>query len=155
MSITSSIRNTIVKYGPKALGIGALGVVGYDAHVIGKIHADTYSKTKDANAMARAYNNTRVLAGPSQTTAILKDEAYKLEMDNNFRHFINSAIGYFKGFGLMLIDGVVPFTLGLTALLGKGFTAKAGAVGIGVYGIVKLFKDVLGFGHSNDLNKKF
>lgn len=155
MSITSSIKNTIVKYGPKALGIGALGVIGYDAHVIGKIQSDTYSKTKDADAMAAAYNNTRVLAGPSQTTAKLKDSVYKLEADNNLRHFINSGIGYIRGFGSMLIDGAVPLTLGLGGLLGKGIIAKGSAIGLGIYAVVKFFKDVLGFGHSNDLNKKF
>ena len=55
----------------------------------------------------------------------------------------------------MLVNSVVPLGLGLGALFGKGKWAKGSAIGLGIYAGVKFFKDVLGFGHYNDLNRKF
>ena len=148
-------KPNIIKYLPKGVGIAALGLVGYDAHILGKIQADSYSKQKDANACMRTFNNTQYLSSPSTTTSDAKGFVHKLEMDGNLRHFINSGIGYLKGVGQMLINEVVPFGLGLGAAFGKGLWAKGSAIGLGIYAVIKLFKDVLGFGHYNDLNRKF
>lgn len=153
--ILATAKKGIVKYLPKAVGAAALGIVAYDAHIIGKLQSDVYAKSKDADACAKSFNNTQYLSTPSQTTAKMKNFVNEIEMDSNLRHFVNSAIGYFKGFGEMLIDSVVPFGLGLGALLGKNRIGKGSAIGLGIYAVIKLFKDVLGFGHSNDLNKKF
>ena len=139
----------------KGAGAAAIGVVGYDAHVIGRLQADSYAKRKDANACMARVSNAQYLSSPSQTTANLKDKVTDLEMDSNIRHFVNSAAGYFKGAGSMLIDGVVPLALGIGAVVTKGLPAKISAIGIGCYAGLKLFKDVLGFGHYNDLNKKY
>lgn len=146
---------SFTKYLAKGVGIAALGVTAYDAHVIGKIQADVYAKGKDADACLDSFSNTQYLADPSVTTSALKKGVFNLEVESNVRHFVNSAIGYFKGFGSMLVNGVVPFGLGLGALLGKNKVSKGCAIGLGIYGVVKLFKDVLGFGHYNDLNRKF
>lgn len=148
-------KDSVVKYLTKGAGIAALGVVGYDAHIIGKIQSDVYSKSKDADACMSTFNNTQYLSSPSSTTAVMKDKVHNLEMDSNFRHFINSGLGYFKGFGSMLVDSVVPLGLGIGAVFGKGILAKGSAIGLGAYAVVKFVKDVLGFGHYNDLNKKF
>ena len=148
-------KNNITKYLVKGTGIAALGIVGYDAHIIGKLQSDVYSKSKDADACMKTFSNTQYLSSPSMTTAGLKKEVHKFETDSNFRHFINSAVGYFKGIGQSLISAVVPFALGLGAVFGKGWLGKGSAIGLGAYAVVKLFKDVLGFGHYNDLNKKY
>lgn len=148
-------KDNVIKYLTKGAGAAALGVVAYDAHIIGKIQSDTYAKSKDADACAKTFNNTQYLSSPSSTTAVLKDKVNEFEMDSNFRHFINSGFGYFKGFGSMLVDSVVPLGLGIGALFAKGNWAKGSAIGLGVYAVVKFVKDVLGFGHYNDLNKKF
>lgn len=156
MSISNVFTKTnMTKYLIKGAGIATLGIIGYDSHIVGKLQADVYSKSKDADACMRTYSNTDYLSSPSMTTSHLKDSVHKLETDSNFRHFVNSGIGYFKGFGSMLIDNVVPFALGVGALCSKGLLAKCSAIGLGLYGTVKLFKDVLGFGHYNDLNRKF
>ena len=143
------------KYLAKGVGAAALGVTAYDAHVIGKIQSDVYAKGKDADACLDAFSNSQYLSDPSVTTSALKKGVFNLEAESNIRHFFNSAIGYFKGFGSMLVNSVVPLGLGLGALLGKNKVSKGCAIGLGVYGLVKLFKDVLGFGHANDLNRKF
>ena len=158
MSISTaltSVKNNFTKYLPKGVGIAALGIVAYDAHVLGKLQADVYSKSKDADACMGAYSNSQYLTSPSITTSNLKKGMFNLEVESNFRHFVNSAIGYFKGFGTMLIDSVIPLGLGAGALLGKGLIGKGSAIGLGAYAGVKFIKDVLGYGHYNDLNKKY
>ena len=154
-NVFTSVKGNFTKYLTKGVGAAALGVVAYDSHIVGKIQADVYSKVKDADACAESFNNTQYLTSPSMTMSKLKDGVNKFELDNNFRHFANSAIGYFKGFGSMLIDDVVPLGLGLGALLTKGWKSKGCAIGLGVYGVFKFFKDVMGFGHYNDLNRKY
>ena len=151
----TSVTNNFTKYLAKGVGVAALGVVAYDSHVVGKLQADVYAKSGDANAGIKAFDNTQYLSSPSVTTTKLKNEVFKFELDSNIRSFVNSAIGYIKGFGTMLIDNVVPLGLGLGALLGKGKWSKGSAIGLGVYSVIKIFKDVLGFGHYNDLNKRF
>lgn len=158
MSISTaltSVKNNLTKYIVKGTGVAALGLVAYDSHVMGKLQSDVYSKSGDADACMNAYSNTDYLTSPSIVTSKLKDTVFKWETDNNVRHLVNSAIGYFKGFGTMLVESVVPFGLGLGALLGKGKWAKGSAIGLGIYAAVKIVKDVLGFGHYNDLNRKF
>ncbi len=155
MSIIGKVGNNIVKYLPKAVGIGALGVIAYDSHIVGKLQADVYAKSKDAEACMETFSNTQYLSTPSVTMSKLKDGVHQFELDSNWRHFANSAVGYFKGFGSMVVDNVVPFGLGLGALLGKGKWSKASAVGLACYGVVSFLKDVMGFGHYNDLNRKF
>ena len=154
-SALTTVKRNIVKYAAKGAGVAALGIVAYDAHVVGKLQSDIYSKTKDAEACMQTFSNTQYLSSPSVTTSNLKKSVFNLEVESNLRHFINSGIGYFKGFGSMLIDSVVPFTLGLTALCGKGKWSKGSAIGLGIYAGVKLFKDILGFCHYNALNHKF
>ncbi len=148
-------KPNITKYLTRGTGIVALGLVAYDAHIIGRLQADSYSKQKDADACMGTYSNTQYLSSPSTTTSDMKKVVHKWEMDCNFRHFVNSGIGYFKGVGQMLINEIVPFTLGLGACFGKGLWGKASAIGLGVYAGIKFFKDILGFGHYNDLNRKY
>lgn len=151
----SSVKTNFTKYLAKGVGATALGILAYDSHIVGKLQSDVYSKSRDADACMDAFSNSQYLTSPSATMSNLKKGVFNFETENNFRHFVNSAIGYFKGFGSMLVDNVVPLGLGLGALCGKGKWAKGSAIGLGIYAGFKLFKDVLGFGHYNDLNKKY
>ena len=148
-------KPNIIKYLTKGTGIAALGIIGYDAHIIGRLQSDSYAKRKDADACMETFSNTQYLSSPSSTTANMKKVVHKFEMDSNLRHFVNSTIGYFQGVGKMLVNAVVPFTLGLGAVFAKGGFARGSAIGLGIYAVLNFFKDVLGFGHYNDLNKKY
>lgn len=151
----SSVKNNFTKYLAKGVGVAALGVIAYDSHIVGKLQSDVYSKSRDADACMDAFSNSQYLTTPSATMSKLKKGVFNFEVESNARHFVNSAIGYFKGFGSMLVDNVVPLGLGLGALFGKGKWSKGSAIGLGIYAGIKLFKDVLGFGHYNDLNRKY
>ena len=151
----TAVKRNFGKYLAKGVGVAALGVVAYDSHTWGKMQSDVYAKSKDANACINTFNNSQFLSSPSITTAKLKKEVFNFETESNTRHFCNSAIGYFKGFGSMLINSVVPLGLGLTALFAKGKWSKGAAIGLGAYAVIKFFKDILGLGNYNDLSRKF
>lgn len=151
----SNIKSNYVNYLAKGTGLVALGLIARDSHVIGKIQADTFSQSCDANAVEKRFNNTLYLSNPSMTMSEMKKTVFRWEVENNFRNFINQGIGYFKGLGSMLVNNVVPLTLGLGAVLCKGKLSKGSALGLGAYGIISFFKDGLGMGHNDLLNKKF
>lgn len=156
---TSVIKNNYGKYLAKAAGATAVGLVAYDAHVVGKLKADTYAQQREANRASSAAHNMRYLSEPSTIQSGIKKKLFNIEMENNFFKFINSGIGYFKGFGEMLISGVVPLGLGLTALLAgtkkHGTLCKAAGWGLVAYAGLKFFKDIIGVGNSNPLNSHF
>ena len=63
MKIAKSIQNyfrhnTKSQLLAKGVGLAALGLVGYDAHYLGKMQADLYSSEKDASSTAYFLNNT-------------------------------------------------------------------------------------------------
>ncbi len=157
--ITTAIKNNYGKYLAKAAGAAAVGMVAYDAHVIGKLRADTYSQSKEADRTASLATNTLYLTEPSTIQTKVKKKIFNLELENNFFNFFNSAIGYFSGLGEMLISGVVPLGLGITALLASpknhGKICKGAGIGLLAYGGIKLVRDILGFGRPDPLNSRF
>lgn len=151
----TAISANIVKYALKGLGAAALGMVAYDSHVIGKLQSDVYSNSRDANAMAKRATNTLFLSNPSIIDSKIKEQALRMETEDNTRHFVNSGIGYFKGFLSTMVSEVVPLGLGLGALIAGGrFKAVqiGSAIGLGLYGVTKFFKDFLGWGQNSELN---
>ena len=83
----SSVKNNFSKYLVKGAGVAALGVVAYDAHVLGKLQSDVYSKSKDADACMDAFSNTQYLSSPSITTANLKNTVFDFEVKRLQKHF--------------------------------------------------------------------
>ena len=95
-----------------------------------------------------------MLDRPSRTSADIQNAVHKLNLNDRFRGFVNSIIGYFKGIGTTLISDVVPLGLSLTALLAKGRAlplAKGSAIGLGLYGIYTILKDGFGVGRHKNL----
>lgn len=157
--VTTAIKNNYGKYFAKVAGAAAVALVVSDAHVIGKLTADTYSLQKEADRASTVAHNMRYLSEPSTIQSNLKKKVFNLEMENNTFKFFNSAIGYFKGLGEMLVSGAVPLGLGLAALIASpskhGKLCKAAGWGLAAYAGIKLFKDILGIGNSNPLNSHF
>lgn len=155
MSFVSTIKSNYVKYLVKGAGVAALGMVAYDSHIVGKIQADSYAKSRDADSCEYRFNNTQYLNKPSTIMSKLKQFVFNFETEDNTRNFFNSGIGYFKGIGSMLVSNVIPLGLGLGALIGKNKLAKGCGIGLAGYGALAVIKDVLGYGHNDDLNRKF
>ena len=155
VSFLTKIKANYMGYLAKGAGAAALGISAYDAHVLAKINADSYSATKDADALSNAYNNTLYSTNGSVTTDAVKKKLFNLETGMNMRNFINSIVGYFGGLANSLVGDAVPVTMGLLAVLSKGFVSKASAVGLAAWAGVSVLKDGFGFGHHNPLNRDF
>ncbi|MCI1273834.1 MAG: hypothetical protein LKG27_05315 [Clostridiaceae bacterium] len=155
MNVLSAIKNNYGKYIAKGVGVAALSLCAYDSHVLGKIKADEYAQHQDSENAYDAFSPTQYLAKPSIVVSKMKDAVYHYSLEENVRHFFNSAIGYFEGFGSELVSNAVPFTLGVGALLTKGKWCKGFAWGTAAYGAFVFLKDGLGLGHASDLSKKF
>lgn len=145
-NISKTIKNNAGKYLTKGVGLAALGLVGYDAHYIGKIQSDLYASEKDAKSTAYYLNNAMYSTNMSKIQEGIKDASYAMELDCGWKRFFNLGIGYIKGFTSMLVSHVVPFGLGLGALLTKGKTAKFCAGGLGLYGAYEFIKNFFGVG---------
>ena len=108
------------KWVTKGIGAVALGAVAYDAHYLGKIQADLYSSEKDAASTGYYLNNSLYSTNMSKIQEGIKDASYEMELDCGWKRFINEGVGNVKGFTSMLVSHIVPFGLGLGALLSKG-----------------------------------
>ncbi len=155
---TNAIKNNYGKYLAKAAGAAAVGMVAYDAHILGKLNADIYAQSREANRCSNAFNNTLYQTEPSLIQSKIKKKLFNFEMENNLFRLWNSAAGYISGFGEMLISGVVPLGLGLTALLTPlkhGKICKGAGIGLVAVGAIKLVRDIFGLGEKNPLNSRY
>lgn len=151
-----NVKNNYGKYLAKTVGAGALAMVAYDAHILGLLESDTYSKTKDAEACIKRATNAMYLSQPSAIQNDLKTKVSHYEQEQNLRSFSNSAIGYIKGFASSLISNVIPLGLGLmTILSSKKPVIKTGGWALTAYGAICFMKDILGYGQPKDLNRRF
>ena len=151
--IFTTIKSYIPKIITKATGAAAVGMVLYDADYAGKVQSDLYATTKDAESTGYYLNNSMYLNSMSKTQDAIKNFAYETELDQNYKRFFNEMIGYSKGFNSMLIEHVVPFGLGLGALLMKGMKARLCAYGVGIYAAYMFVKNFFGLGTAPGLNK--
>ncbi|MFI3300786.1 MAG: hypothetical protein R3Y28_05130 [Candidatus Gastranaerophilales bacterium] len=155
INFLNNIKNNCGNYIAKGIGAAAIGICGYDAHVMGKLQSDVYAQSNDANAMNKAFSNTMYLSNPSMSTDKMKKEVFRFEAESNYRNFFNSGIGYFKGLGSMLVRDAIPITMGLVAVMSKGVMSKCSAIGLAAYAGVSFLKDGLGMGQNDPLNQKF
>jgi len=152
----SNIKNNYGKYLAKGAAIGAVGLVGYDAHVLGLMTADSYSRSREAKHIIKAATNTLYLDNPSAVTADMKDEIFKIETEQNSRSFFNKGIGYLKGFFYSLIRNIVPLTIGtVTLIASKKSICKIGGWSLVGYGLFKIIKDGFGKGSQRDLIHRY
>lgn len=151
-NVGRTISNNAGKVLTKGIGLAALGLVGYDANYIGKLQADIYSSERDADMATFYLNNSLYSTNMSKFQSGIKDTAYTMELDQGWRRFFNSGIGYMKGFTSMLAEHVIPLGLGLGALLSKGKAGKICAGGIGLYAGFELIRNFFGIGTPKGLN---
>lgn len=156
MSIVSSVGKGIGNIVVRGTGLAALGIACYDSHVIGKLEADTYSQSNEANRLTSAAYDNIYLDQPSATMSKVKNKIFNFRVDDNILPTIDSAIGYFKGLFSGLFDNIIPVVLGTGALLGSGKKVpKWSAIGLLLYGGYKLFTELFGLSHLNRLNPPY
>ena len=144
--ILNAIKSNPCKILARGIGLVGLGYVGYDSHYLGKMQADLYASEKDA-AYTRYYlNNDMYSTNMSKAQDKIKEFSYEMELDQGWKRFFNTGIGYIKGFTSMLVANVVPFGLSLGALFARGKAAKICAGGLGLYAAYEFLKNFFGWG---------
>ncbi len=134
----------------KVAGTITAGMVLYNAHDVGKKHAEEAVKEKTAARLTNIYMRSRRMEDLSESTSRLKDWYFKSNVDWNLPDKINAAKGYFSGAFEQMTSDIVPAILATGALLSKKF-AKVFSVGMLLYGIKYLLFDVIDIGRPNHL----
>ena len=143
--------STVSKIVTRGTGLAAVGIVAYDANYYGKIKADLYASTKDARSTAYYLNNSMYLSNMSKFTEKIKNLSFTTELDQTYKRFFNEGIGYIKGYTEMLANSIIPFGLGIGALIAPKTIAKPCAIGLAVYGAYKFVRNFFGIGVPNTL----
>lgn len=152
--VVNAIKNNYGKYLARTAGAVALGLVVRDAHVQGKIQADSFAKTKDADAAQYYMENMQNCSNPSITKNKLQRAVFDFEINHNIRGFFNSFRGYFQGSFKSMIFDAIPLALGSAALFAKNAViAKGSAIGLAAYAFMSFLKDGLGIGNRKDIMK--
>ena len=140
----------------RATGIAALGIVGYDAHVIGKLEADTYYQSREASRLSSAAFNCGKLDYPSATMGKVKKKLFNFQLDNKFFKPFETTIGYFKGAGASWLNSFVPAIMGLFALFARNkVVSKLSALGLLIYGGIRVVHDGFGIGRVDKLKRPY
>lgn len=151
-----TIGQTLTKYAIKTAGTIGAGILLYDAHKEGQRISGITAKKANGDASLYWFDNTRNLNSPSVTNMKLKDALFNWEITSNIREFVNSGIGYVKGFAQMAVSDVVPWALSVAALVtkgpsatNKGTGAKIAGGALGLYSLYAFAKNVCGIGVNN------
>ena len=155
MSIVSSIGKNIGNLAVRTVGLTAVGITAYDAHVMGKLDADVYSQSNEADRLTSAAYNSTYLEQPSAVMGKIKKKIFNFQVDNSIFMPFDAAIGYVKGFCNSCVDSFIPGLLGLGALFGGRVSSKVSALGLLIYGGYKFIADGIGLGRPNRLNPPY
>ena len=139
----------------KTVGVVGLGLIGYDAHVAGKIESSSYQKRCTADGVTRAYENTMKLENPSVVEAKGKTAFFNYQLENNLSDFFTGIAGYLKGAGSMLVGNVIPLALSAGTVFTKGLASKACGIGLLAYGGIFFIQNILGIGKPKHLVSDF
>lgn len=136
----------------KTAGGVAIALIGYDAHIAGKIRGSSYEKECKAESLQHHFLADQKQESPSTIRSEMKKGILRYHMDEGFSGFFTGIAGYFKGLTSMLVRNVVPLTLAVGTFAGsKGFwggVSKCSGVGLAAYGLITAAQEVFGIGKS-------
>jgi hypothetical protein len=130
----------------KTAGIGAIGLIGYDAHSTGNMLAKKNTEEAKSMTLHKRYFDDMTVDSSSVVKSKIKKRIFDFHLDENFFGFFDGVAGYAKGFGTMLVNNVIPLGLSAGALITKGGWSKAFGLGLGIYGGIFLLQEVFGIG---------
>ena len=155
MSIAGKIGSGFGTMVARGTGLATVGMVAYDAHVIGKLDGDTYSLSNESKRLMNAANDRMYLTTPSTTMGKIKDRIFDFQMNNSILMPFEAAAGYFGGVLKSCFNDIIPLGMGILALVGNKVVAKTSALGLILYGGYKFLTDGFGVGRQNRLNNPY
>lgn len=140
----------------KIIGVGAAGLMLYDAGNAGKIWSDNAQGNSLKNRLPDQYLASTKLDTESAITSKIKKETFKWQLDWNVPEFFASIKGFIGGSVENLAQNIIPAALATGAVFCGGVLGKGGRVGrslgklcaLGLVGVgaKRLIYDVWGVG---------
>ena len=137
----------------KTVGIAGLSAVTYDAYAMAKHHSSAVSSEMSADVFEKAIAAQRSNSTASHVTGAMQQKVADLRMKNPIVPIVGKVKGFIQGFLSSLGDNIIPITLSAVALGTKGFLQKAGAWGLGIYGVYQLAKEGFGLGKTTPVDE--
>ena len=153
--IISRIGSNIAGLAARTTGLAAIGMTCYDAHVMGKLEADTYSQSNESARLTAAADNLNYMESPSVVLGKVKKKIFNFQVDNSFLMPFEAVYGYMRGFASSCVDKAIPLTMGLFALIGGKITSKLSAFGLMLYAGYKVLHEGFGIGKVNRLEQPY
>ena len=130
----------------KTVGIAGLSAVTYDACAMAKHHSSAATAEISADIFEKAVAAQRSNSSASHLTGAMQNKVAEFRMKNPIVPLFGKIKGFVEGFISSLGDNIIPVSLSAVALATKGGLQKAGAWGLGIFGVYQLAKEGFGLG---------
>ena len=132
----------------KTVGIAGMSAAAYDAYYTARHHSAVASHELSADVYKSVIAAERSNTSASYVTGAMQKKVADLRMKNPIIPLFGKVKGFAEGFISSLGDNIIPITLSTLAIAAKGIVQKAGAWGLGIYGIYLVAKEGFGMGKS-------
>lgn len=136
----------------KTVGIAGLSAVAYDALKVGQHHSKWGAEQMSADTFEHIYDAQRTTSNESYVTNAMQAKVADLRMNNPIVPIVGKVKGFCSGVLHSLGENIIPVTCASLAIATKGFFAKAGAWGLGIYGAFKVLHDGFGVGKKTPID---
>ena len=137
----------------KTIGVAGLSAVTYDAYAMAKHHADACTAEMSADVFMKTIAAEHSNSSASHVTGAMQNKIADLRTKNPMVPLVGKAKGFAGGFLDSLGNNIIPIICSSLALATKGFTQKAGAWGLGIYGAYLVAKEGFGLGKTAPVDK--
>ena len=137
----------------KTVGIAGMSAAVYDAYGMAKHHSAVGAHELSTDVYEKAIAAQRSNASESYVTGAMQKKVADMRMKNPLIPMVGKFKGFTEGFISSLGDNIIPITLSAVALATKGFTQKAGAWGLGIYGVYQVAKEGFGLGKNSAIDE--
>ena len=144
---------TLANIACKTVGLAGMSAVLYDAYGMAKHHANVGAARSAADIYESSIAAERSNTGASYVTSAMQKKVADLRMKNPIIPVFGKTKGFIEGFISALGDNIIPISLASVALAAKGFIQKAGAWGLGIYGLYLVAKEGFGMGKTTPVDK--
>ncbi len=137
----------------KTAGVAGLSLVTYDAYAMAKHHAEVGSSEASADLFMKTVASERTNSSASYVSSAMQNKIADLRTSNPIIPIFGKVKGFVSGFLGTLGDNILPIVFSSLALASKGFTQKAGAWGLGIYGAYLVAKEGFGLGKTSPVDE--
>jgi len=130
----------------KTVGIAGLSAVTYDAYAMAKHHSSAAAAELSADTFESAVAAQRSNSSASHLTGAMQNKVAEFRMKNPIIPIFGKIKGFVQGFISSLGDNIIPVICSAMALGTKGKLQKAGAWGLGIFGVYQIAKEGFGLG---------